>query len=135
MIKKTVKLNNKLGLHARPAAVLVREAEKFTSEIILEKDTKEVNLKSILGIVWLKVVDGEELTIKAKGRDEEEAVERIANLIEGRLQDISYKQKKGAVAKEIEEEPAKYDVPQPIEVVDMIGQGVREAIKSIESTD
>ena len=81
-------VNNKVGLHARPAAIFVQEASKFTSEISVsaqDPDTKEVrnaNAKSILGILTLGVFQGMEIVIKAEGDDEEEAVTALVKIVE-----------------------------------------------------
>ena len=82
MISKKVVLNNADGLHARAAALFVREANKFASEINLEAHDDKVNGKSIIGIMSLGAFIGEEISIEADGVDEEEAVERLANLVE-----------------------------------------------------
>lgn len=83
MISKKVVLNNADGLHARAAALFVREANKFASDINLEAHNDKVNGKSIIGIMSLGAAFiGEEISIEAEGVDEEEAVERLARLVE-----------------------------------------------------
>ncbi|WP_062551475.1 HPr family phosphocarrier protein [Peptoniphilus phoceensis] len=82
MISKKVVLNNADGLHARAAALFVREANKFASDINLEAHDDKVNGKSIIGIMSLGAFIGEEISIEADGVDEEEAVERLAKLVE-----------------------------------------------------
>ncbi len=82
MISKKVVLNNADGLHARAAALFVREANKFASDINLEAHNDKVNGKSIIGIMSLGAFIGEEISIEAEGVDEEEAVERLARLVE-----------------------------------------------------
>ena len=82
MIEKTVMINNKNGLHARPAAQLVKIASKFKSDILLIKDGMEINGKSIMGVMMLAAEVGSSLTVKANGTDEEEALEAIIDLIE-----------------------------------------------------
>lgn len=81
MEKTTIRLKNKDGLHARPAAVFVQEANKFDSEIEIEFQGMKVNGKSIIGIMSLGAFYGEDITIVARGRDEEEAVKALENLI------------------------------------------------------
>lgn len=81
MIEKTVKIKNKLGLHARPAALLVKAASKFVSEIYLLKDGLEVNGKSIMGVLMLAAECGSEITLRANGPDEEATVEALERLI------------------------------------------------------
>jgi len=80
-IKKVV-IVNKLGIHARPATKICELANKFISEIYIEKDGIVANAKSILGILMLVAPKGTELIIRAEGPDEEIAVESIAKLIE-----------------------------------------------------
>ena len=82
MISKKVVLNNADGLHARAAALFVREANKFASDINLEAHNDKVNGKSIIGIMSLGAFIGEEISIEAEGVDEEEAVDRLARLVE-----------------------------------------------------
>ncbi len=81
MEKTTLRLKNKDGLHARPAAVFVQEANKFDSEIEIEFQGMKVNGKSIIGIMSLGAFYGEDITIVARGRDEEEAVKALEDLI------------------------------------------------------
>ncbi|WP_050179949.1 HPr family phosphocarrier protein [Domibacillus robiginosus] len=82
MAEKKVKVQLKSGLQARPAALFVQEANRFHSEIFLEKDGRKFNAKSIMGIMSIALSTGEEVTISAEGRDSEEAVETMASLIE-----------------------------------------------------
>lgn len=82
MTSKKVVLNNNDGLHARAAALFVREANKFASDINLEAHGDKVNGKSIIGIMSLGAFSGEEIVIEAEGTDEEEAVEKLAHIVE-----------------------------------------------------
>lgn len=82
MVEKSFVIQNNSGLHARPAALLVREAGKFESVIHLSKNGKEVDLKSILGLLSLAISSGETVVIKAEGKDEETAIEALGKLIE-----------------------------------------------------
>ena len=81
-------VNNKVGLHARPASLFVQEANKFSSDIQVScKDpdsgeNRDANAKSILGILTLGVYQGMEIHIKAEGDDEEAAVEALIKLVE-----------------------------------------------------
>jgi len=88
MIKKELEIINKVGLHARPAAMFVQMANKYTSDVYVEKDSKKVNGKSIMGIMSLGVARGEKIVIITDGPDEEEAMEGITNLIEKTLKDF-----------------------------------------------
>ncbi|WP_018132088.1 HPr family phosphocarrier protein [Effusibacillus pohliae] len=81
MAEKTVTVNLRAGLHARPAALFVQQANKFTSEIFVEKAGKTVNAKSIMGIMSLAISKGSEITIKAEGSDAERAVETLAEMV------------------------------------------------------
>ncbi len=82
MKRKEVEIRNKLGLHARPASLVVKLAGKFESEIQLIKEDTEINAKSILGVMMLAAGPGQRVTITADGNDEHEAVDALASLIE-----------------------------------------------------
>ncbi|SFB22221.1 MULTISPECIES: HPr family phosphocarrier protein [unclassified Bacillus (in: firmicutes)] len=82
MVEKQVEVKLKTGLQARPAALFVQEANKFTAEIFLEKDGKKVNAKSIMGLMSLAVSSGSLINIIADGQDEEEAVIALAEYIQ-----------------------------------------------------
>jgi len=77
-----VKISNELGLHARPAALLVKKAAKYKSDIFLKKDDVEVNGKSIMSVMMLAVESGTKVKIRAVGEDENEAVQDLKRLIE-----------------------------------------------------
>lgn len=79
--EQRVEIVNRLGLHARPAAELVKLAGRFTSEIHLEKDGLRVNGKSIMGVLMLAAEQGSELVIQGEGDDAAEAVEALADLV------------------------------------------------------
>ncbi|MDR6225646.1 HPr family phosphocarrier protein [Desmospora profundinema] len=81
MAEKRVTVNLKTGLHARPAALFVQEANKFSSEIFVGKENKKVNAKSIMGIMSLAVANGSEIDILAEGDDAAEAVEALAAIV------------------------------------------------------
>jgi len=82
MTKKTVTVVNKLGLHARPSAMLVTAASRFEAEVFLSKDSLRVNGKSIMGVMMLAAEKGSELVIEADGPDELEAAEAVAKVVE-----------------------------------------------------
>jgi len=67
-------VTNKLGIHARPAALFVRVASRFESDITVEKDGETVNGKSIMGLMMLAAGYGSKLRITAEGRDAEQAI-------------------------------------------------------------
>ena len=81
MIERVTTIVNPLGLHARPAAQLVRMAAGFASEIELVKDGMPVNGKSIMGVMMLAAESGSSITVRARGSDEVEAVAALAELI------------------------------------------------------
>jgi phosphocarrier protein len=85
VIERTVTIANKNGLHARPAAEIVKMAAKFKSDILLVRDELEVNGKSIMGVMMLAAEFGSSLLLRADGPDEKEAVGAIAQLIESRF--------------------------------------------------
>jgi phosphocarrier protein len=74
-------VSNKLGVHARPAAMFVKVANRFESEILVEKDGETVNGKSIMGLMMLAAGPGSKLTIEATGPDAKAAVAEIEALI------------------------------------------------------
>lgn len=88
MITKTVTLNNEDGLHARAAALFVRTANKYGSEITLQAHGDSVNGKSIIGIMSIGAFCGEEVSISAVGVDEDEAIESLVNLVEDNFIEI-----------------------------------------------
>lgn len=81
MVRRTVTVKLSAGLEARPAAMLVQVASQYDSVIYVEIDTKKVNAKSIMGMMTLGLSSGEEITISAEGRDEDEAVTEIENYL------------------------------------------------------
>ena len=81
MIERSVQIMNRNGLHARPAAEVVKTAAKFKSEITMIRDDLEVNGKSIMGVMMLAAEFGATLTIRADGPDAQQAVDAIAELI------------------------------------------------------
>ncbi|MFD2881957.1 HPr family phosphocarrier protein [Paenibacillus rhizoplanae] len=82
MTKHPVVVRLKTGLHARPAALFVQEANKFSSEIFRgKKDDKKVNAKSIMGIMSLAISSGTEIYISADGADAEQAVTALTSLV------------------------------------------------------
>ena len=80
-MKKLVKIINKDGLHARPASLFVKEANKFECGVSVEFKGKAVNAKSIVGIMSLGVSSGDEILIITEGRDEEKALKSLVEFI------------------------------------------------------
>lgn len=85
MVSRTVQVANKTGLHARPAALFVQEANKFKSTIRVNKDGMAADAKSIISVLALGVEQGTGITIEADGEDEKEALESLIKLVEGKF--------------------------------------------------
>jgi phosphocarrier protein HPr len=81
MIERTVRIVNKNGLHARPAAEIVKLASRYQSDITLVRDDLEVNGKSIMGVMMLAAEFGSSLVLRAAGPDAEQAVSALSDLI------------------------------------------------------
>lgn len=81
MVEKKILVKLKTGLQARPAAQFVQEANRFNSDVFLEKDGKKVNAKSIMGLMSLAVSSGSTVTISVDGHDEAEALEALEKFI------------------------------------------------------
>ena len=77
----TLTIRHEVGLHARPAALFVKTANRFTSQIVVEKDEQEVNAKSILSVLTLGAGQGAVVTVRAEGEDEVEAIEALRELV------------------------------------------------------
>ncbi|NHM32361.1 HPr family phosphocarrier protein [Neobacillus terrae] len=82
MLVKEVEVKLKTGLQARPAALFVQEANRFSSDVFLEKEGKKVNAKSIMGLMSLAVGSGAVISIITDGSDEEEAISTLSQFIE-----------------------------------------------------
>lgn len=80
-VSKTLTVVNKLGIHARPAAVFARTANKFKADVFVEKDGETINAKSIMGLMMLAAGPGSKLLIIATGPDAADAVQAIEDLI------------------------------------------------------
>ena len=81
MARRPVVVKLKTGIHARPAALFVQEANKFSSEVFVEKDDKKVNAKSIMGIMSLAISTNTEVYISAEGSDADQAVNALVGLV------------------------------------------------------
>ena len=77
MVKKTVTVRRQAGLEARPIAMLVQKASQFSSRVHIEVGTKSINAKSIMGMMSLSVVNGDELVVVTEGTDEVAAANEI----------------------------------------------------------
>ena len=87
MVERIVKIQNRAGIHARPAALLVQTSKDFKSTIYLEKDNDRINGKSIMGIITLGASYGTEIKIIAEGPDEQAAVDAIAKLFDSKFEE------------------------------------------------
>ena len=81
-IEKEIMIINRLGLHARPAAMFVRIASRFRSEVWVEKEGEQINGKSIMGLMMLAAGQGSKLTIRCEGPDADKVMEELEELIQ-----------------------------------------------------
>jgi len=84
-LEKEIAIVNRLGLHARPAAMFVRIASRHRSEVWVSKEGEEVNGKSIMGLMMLAAGQGSKLRIRCEGPDAQKAMEEIEQLINARF--------------------------------------------------
>ena len=82
MVETNLEVKLKSGLQARQAALFVQEANRYKSEVYLQKDEKKVNAKSIMGIMSLAIARGTSVTLIADGKDENEALDGLIKLIQ-----------------------------------------------------
>jgi phosphocarrier protein len=92
LIKKKIVIKNKLGLHARPAAMFVQIANKFDCDILVKRGNQEINGKSIMGILTLAANKGSKILLKADGADAQPAVAELEKLLSGELDEILFKE-------------------------------------------
>lgn len=85
MPERTVQIVNRNGLHARPAAEIVKLASKFESEITIVKDDLDVNGKSIMGVMMLAAEHGSNITFRAEGPDAQQALDALATLVDNKF--------------------------------------------------
>ncbi|MDA7657241.1 HPr family phosphocarrier protein [Verrucomicrobia bacterium] len=74
-------VGNKLGIHARPAALFVKVANQFDADVFVEKDGERINGKSIMGLMMLAAGPGSVLTVEALGADAEDALDKLGELV------------------------------------------------------
>lgn len=84
MVSREVTVENRTGLHARPAAAFVKEAQRFAAWITVRKGDRSADAKSILGVLSLGVNQGSRIVLEADGPNEAEAIETLVKLIESR---------------------------------------------------
>lgn len=82
MVETNLEVKLKTGLQARQAALFVQEANRYKSEVYLQREQKKVNAKSIMGIMSLAIAKGSTITLIADGADENEAIARLSKFIE-----------------------------------------------------
>lgn len=85
MPERTVQIVNKNGLHARPAAEIVKLAARFQSEITIVKDDLDVNGKSIMGVMMLAAEHGSSIILRAEGPDADAALDALATLVSNKF--------------------------------------------------
>ena len=85
MIRKTIKIQNSLGIHARPAGMIANMASGFECDVKIIKDSLEINAKSIMGIMMLAAGHESEIELITNGKDEKEASQAINSLFEGKF--------------------------------------------------
>ena len=85
MISRDIEIINKLGLHARASAKLTQLAAKFQCEVLMTRERKRVNAKSIMGVMMLAAGKGSTVTLETDGADEQEAMDALVQLIEARF--------------------------------------------------
>ena len=81
-VRKEMMVQNKLGIHARPAALFVKTANRFGCSVFVEKDDEKVNGKSIMGLMMLAAGPGSKLTVHAHGHDASQALAELETLIQ-----------------------------------------------------
>ncbi len=82
MISKEVKINNTVGLHARPATFFIQKANTYKSTIWVEREDRRINAKSLLGVLSLGIVKDMTITLIADGTDEKDAIDGLCALID-----------------------------------------------------
>jgi phosphocarrier protein len=87
MTERNVKVLNRAGIHARPAALVVQAIKDFKCNIYFERENDKINAKSIMGVITLGAAYGTELKIIAEGEDEQKAVDILAHLFESKFEE------------------------------------------------
>lgn len=88
MVIREITVTNQAGLHTRPASMIVRTAAKFESDFYIQKDSYEINGKSIIGVMTLAAEHGSTLKLIFDGEDEEEAAEAVVGLFESSFGEV-----------------------------------------------
>ncbi|MBQ6029029.1 MAG: HPr family phosphocarrier protein [Treponema sp.] len=87
MVEKILTVKNRAGIHARPASLIAQLANKFQSEISLEKDSIVVNAKSIMGVITMAAGYNTTINLKVEGSDEQDAANAIEKLFDGKFEE------------------------------------------------
>lgn len=87
MVEKILTVKNRAGIHARPASLIAQLANKYESEISLEKDSIVVNAKSIMGVITMAAGYNTTITLKVEGGDEQDAANAIEKLFDGKFEE------------------------------------------------
>ena len=85
---RKLKIENEYGIHARPAALIVKEAARYTAEIYIEKNGNKVSCKSIMGLMTIEGFPGSWVTITAKGSDAEDALDSLEALFVAKFNEV-----------------------------------------------
>ena len=85
---RKLKIENEYGIHARPAALIVKEAARYTAEIYIEKNGNRVSCKSIMGLMTIEGFPGSWVTITAKGSDAEDALDSLEALFVAKFNEV-----------------------------------------------
>jgi phosphocarrier protein len=85
LVERVVTIQNRLGLHARACSVFVKEAARFASHVTVARDGLEVNGKSILGVMMLAAEMGAQITVRAEGSDEQEALTALVRVVDDKF--------------------------------------------------
>ncbi len=83
----TIEVKNKMGVHARPAAMIVRVANRYKADIYFEKDDEVVDGKSIMGLMMLAAGQGSKLRVSANGADAKDACKALEELFENKFEE------------------------------------------------
>jgi phosphocarrier protein len=88
MLEHIITIQNRAGIHARPAALLVQTTKNFKANIYLEKDNDRINGKSIMGLLTLGAAYGTQLKLITEGEDEQEAMDSLVKLFDSKFEEI-----------------------------------------------
>ncbi len=87
VVEKIVSVQNRAGIHARPAALIAQTANKFVSEVFMTKEGMEINAKSIMGVITMAAAYNTSILVKVDGPDENDALAAICNLFDTRFEE------------------------------------------------